>query len=46
MEQIYNTAKVCPFTKQDCNLETEGLTLEPELYDILSTSDNYDEMEW
>lgn len=46
IEKIYNTAKICPFNKQNCNLATEGLTLEPELYDILSSSQNYDELEW
>jgi hypothetical protein len=46
MEQIYNTARICPFDKQVCNLETEGLTLDPHMGDILATSENYDELEW
>lgn len=46
IENIYNTAKICPFTKKDCNTATEGLTLEPELYDILASSTDYDELEW
>ena len=29
MELIYNTAKVCPFTNQNCNLDTQGLPLDP-----------------
>lgn len=46
IENIYNVAKICPFDKQNCNLATEGLTLEPELYDILAESQNYDELEY
>ncbi|KAG5670746.1 hypothetical protein PVAND_000987 [Polypedilum vanderplanki] len=46
MEKIYNTAKICPFNKQNCNLATEGLTLDPDLSDLLATSTNYDELEW
>jgi hypothetical protein len=46
METIYNTAKICPFAKQDCNLETEGLTLDPDMVDLLATSTNADELEW
>lgn len=30
MTNIYSTAKICPYNKKDsCNLETEGLSLEP-----------------
>lgn len=46
MENIYNVAKICPFNKQDCNLSTEGLTLDPEISEIMSSSENYDELKW
>ncbi|CAG7819915.1 unnamed protein product, partial [Allacma fusca] len=29
MSKIYGTGKICPFKKQNCNLTTEGLYLEP-----------------
>ena len=29
MSKIYGTAKICPYAQQDCDLETEGLSLEP-----------------
>lgn len=35
MELIYNSAKVCPFDSQNCNLITEGLALNPGNYNIL-----------
>lgn len=46
MEGIYNTAKICPFNKQDCNLSTEGLTLDPEISEVMSSSEDYEEMKW
>lgn len=46
METIYNTAKICPFNKKDCNLTTEGLTLDPEISAIMTKSENYDELKW
>ena len=46
MEKIYNTAKICPFKKQNCNLDTEGLTLDPEILKIMTESQDYDEMKW
>lgn len=46
IENKYNTAKICPFDKQDCNLGTEGLTLDPEISKIMSSSENYDELKW
>ncbi|OXA43749.1 angiotensin-converting enzyme [Folsomia candida] len=38
MSRVYGTGKICPFAKQDCDLATEGLNLEPEIEAILSTS--------
>lgn len=29
MVNTYSTAKICPFQKQNCDLEKEGLSLEP-----------------
>lgn len=29
MTEIYSTAKVCPIDFPDCNLDEEGLSLEP-----------------
>lgn len=46
METIYNTAKICPFDKKDCNLTTEGLTLDPEISAIMTKSESYDELKW
>lgn len=46
MSTIYNNAKICPFEKQNCNLQTEGLTLDPEIELLLASSDSFDEMKW
>lgn len=46
MEAVYNTAKVCPFNKQNCNLATDGLTLDPHITEIMASSQNYDELKW
>lgn len=46
MEAIYNTAKICPFDNKECNLTTSGLTLDPDMVEILATSQNYDELLW
>ncbi|KAF5284087.1 hypothetical protein FQA39_LY17136 [Lamprigera yunnana] len=46
MTNIYSTGKVCPFDKQDCHLETEGLSLEPQIEAIFATSSNIEELEY
>lgn len=46
MSTIYNNARICPFEKQNCNLQTEGLTLDPEIELRLASSDSFDEMKW
>jgi peptidyl-dipeptidase A len=46
MTTVYNSARICPFAKQDCNLATEGLTLDPEIELLMSNSTNFDEMKW
>lgn len=32
MSEIYSTGKICPFNKQNCDLQKEGLSLEPGKY--------------
>lgn len=32
MTNIYSTAKICPFNKQQCDLKKEGLSLDPGNY--------------
>jgi hypothetical protein len=44
MQTIYSTAKICPYNKQNCNLESEGWALNPEMENVLATSKNYDEL--
>lgn len=46
IESIYNTARICPFDKQNCNLTTEGLTLDPEISAVMTNSANYEELKW
>lgn len=41
MNRIYGTAKVCPLNKRECNLETEGLALNPDLEKIMSNPTKY-----
>lgn len=43
---MYNTAKICPFEKQNCDKEKEGLTLDPEISSIMTKSENYSELKW
>eukprot|EP00092_Neocalanus_flemingeri_P032409 GFUD01035244.1.p1 GENE.GFUD01035244.1~~GFUD01035244.1.p1 ORF type:complete len:665 (+),score=203.13 GFUD01035244.1:85-2079(+) len=40
MTSIYGAGKICPFDNQDCDLETEGLTLEPGIEAILADTAN------
>jgi peptidyl-dipeptidase A len=46
IETIYNTAKICPYDKQQCNLAQDGLTLDPEISHTMSNSSDYDELKW
>nr|XP_022921275.1 angiotensin-converting enzyme-like [Onthophagus taurus] len=43
MTAIYGKAKVCPFTKQKCNLKTEGLS-QDDLDFIMANSTNLEEL--
>ncbi|KAI4458413.1 angiotensin-converting enzyme [Holotrichia oblita] len=44
MSSIYNTAKVCPYVKQQCDLDTEGLALNPGIEERISASEDVDEL--
>ncbi|GFG29388.1 hypothetical protein Cfor_04455 [Coptotermes formosanus] len=44
MTTIYSSAKICPFDKQQCDLATEGLALDPGMEEVISTSRNYEEL--
>lgn len=46
MSTVYNNAKICPFAKPNCNLVTEGLTLDPEIELLMASSEKFDEMKW
>jgi Angiotensin-converting enzyme len=46
MSTIYNSARICPFDKQNCDLATEGMTLDPDIELKLASSTNYDEMQY
>ena len=41
MRRNYGTAKVCPLNKRECDVDTEGLDLNPELERIISNPTNY-----
>lgn len=42
MTKVYNSAKICPFTKQNCNITTEGLSLDANITHIMAHSRDYD----
>lgn len=47
MSSVYSSAKVCPFNKPNCNVETNNsYTLDPEIYGRFAKSRNYDELEY
>lgn len=46
MAVTYNSARICPFEKQNCNLATEGMTLDPEIELKMAESSNYEELKW
>lgn len=43
MSTIYNQAKICPYKKQNCDLATEGMNLDPGIELALSSSESYEE---
>ena len=48
MTSIYGLAKICPYDKKNCDLGTEGLSLEPDLEAIMADTSNreYEELVW
>ena len=40
MTSTYGTGKICPFDNRNCDLETEGLGLEPGIEAILADTPN------
>lgn len=44
MSGLYNTAKICPFTEQNC--VSPNLNLDPDITKIMAESHNYDELEY
>ena len=42
MTGTYGAGKVCPYDKPDCNVSTEGLTLEPGISEIIDNPANHD----
>ena len=48
MTTVYGSGKVCPMSNQQCDLKTEGLTLEPGLTEIISkpTEHTYEELSY
>lgn len=50
MSGIYNSARICPYSNQACNLETQGMTLDPDiesrLAELASSGGNYAEMQY
>lgn len=42
MQNTYSSAKICPYTEQSCRTAT--LSLDPELYEVMAKSDDYDEL--
>lgn len=43
MSSIYNQARICPYAKQNCELQTEGMNLDPGIEMALSKSESYEE---
>ncbi|XP_065335573.1 angiotensin-converting enzyme-like isoform X1 [Cloeon dipterum] len=46
MTQIYSAARICPYINQGCNIETEGIRLEPDMENVLATSRDYEELKY
>lgn len=43
MSNVYNSAKICPYDEQ-CSIEREGLTLDPNITHLMAHSRNFDEL--
>lgn len=46
MATIYNAAKICPFNKQNCDLNVDGMTLDPDIELTLASSSNFEEQKY
>lgn len=46
MVLVYNEALVCPFEKPTCDLEVEGMSLNPEIENVLASSNDFDELKY
>ncbi|CAL8095791.1 unnamed protein product [Orchesella dallaii] len=44
MTEIYGTAKICPYNNQTCDLEKDGLALNPGIEKVLTESEDYEEL--
>ncbi|XP_069675481.1 angiotensin-converting enzyme-like isoform X2 [Periplaneta americana] len=44
MTTIYSSAKICPYDNQNCDLATDGLSLDPGMEKVISSSRDYDEL--
>ena len=48
MKTVYGTGRVCPMANKQCNLKTEGLSLDPGLKEIIGkpTKHTYEELSY
>lgn len=46
MTNVYNTAKVCPYNNQKCDLAVEGLALDPNITERFAISRDFDELKY
>ncbi|KAJ1520596.1 hypothetical protein ONE63_003708 [Megalurothrips usitatus] len=44
MQNLYSTAKICPYGRQACDLDREGHALDPEIETVMARSRDYDEL--
>ena len=41
---VYGSGKVCPYENQECDPETEGMNLEPEIEEQMAENRDYDQL--
>lgn len=46
MENTYGTATFCPYTKPNCDLKSEALSLEPQITRVMATSTDFEELKY
>lgn len=46
MQLVYNEATVCAYDKQTCDLSSEGMSLNPEIENVLASSDDFEELRY